>query len=1564
MIINNTHVQGIFIYSQDVEYERGDFLVSGDSIYICTAFNPTNLEHRTVKGIDPAKDSTGNFKAYPGDKVSTAKEYYDYVNNRLSWEFKDTLPEVEIALGIEPGSFPIENVVSSRDALPTASREGDIYKVGTSSTGYEYAYIPYHEDKYISGNVLNEILQNTFFGVNEEGVITNYVTSQGVDDTGNEIIEYSIGGSLANIENGKVLDAIMKSPDLNNGMFNVSRSLSEISTLIDRNSEVESILVKQYTYIDSSIGNKRIRIQELIDPVIGSVVYRWAEGSSVSSSPYITTRVYRLNEVTFFNRKAWISNYDNNSNHVPGEDGYWSEFKGDWAYNTITGWVSSYENSSRVVLKQLNSIKSYYEKKIQELEATRQQLTGTFCNREVDMDMVNQRETDDGVEYDLEARINVRMHSSWQYIRSSERDLLNTLRIGTLSDAISLVSSTNFANTYLNPTMINTNSVIKVGTRTSYTYSYHIAGDRSGWVHGKTLDELLNDFNVSDFSDIFKTTPEEYNTLLELSPDFPYTVIIKDTITGDLSVAKYIQIPQEWVFGDNLLENSGIEQNITTVNYEDVLFNEGLIRSSSSLLHMTANPWLVETGCIEDDAERTIENYCTIAPYITSVSMNGQLEYFLRPGCCYNVEYYDSTTSSRETKDITTDPDGLALLREQDFKYLYDQFDSVSKSLLDGFSNVRESVWNYLSLGPTIYVTDVKYNVGALVFDPNTPGQLYKCIQTSNTPFPPLSDSTCWQPIGTTMEVDNYIPSYKRIFREDDYSLIKDATNFELTTVRFFKKYFHFDAYQNNNVGSAIESTTPTVSPFTGMFCILFPTVEISGEGRHLDFLENEAFDIHNAYYAYFDLNSELCYLTRANNGDVLDVDGNIATLFLRNLCETIFGSPTLPEDDNYLNRLINSSINESNLGDSISNSLSLDCFNQLVSPELGIFVKLCSRSGKGSFYIKTKVYQGVDEYNPVFSNSEVFPKLSPGIITFSNSYLNPPPVSSSMSTWLGLCGLSINEFKGIFVKHVLRSGINSTSNYLYCITDSSLLETFIYRGTDKSLLPGEYYYDNVDPAIDLIFKEGRYYQLEDPTGNLGSYIDPYTEVYSGNPISTINDTRLSNITLPNILTVENEDDLRQVLSSLSPRINIIVTDGTRYYRYGMGTVVDLGTSEPDRESIATYVNNSSILSVINKYYFPTTLIKYTAENPTYPMEYRLAYNRVILRKGNNSWVTGEGPLTQTLETLDQTNMADGLDLTGSDVGLQDLMAYQGLSIRVVCKKIINENTHYYINGNYWAIGNPPEDDSEYPSIIPGDYVFNSYHDLPDAFNLGKIRAKTQEGGEMNWYVVQNTRGWLDINLEEGGQFFDENLGIYVYPWWTDRSEYLNIDEALHDYLHTCFVIHPNDSEWVGIVYEPEKTYYVGDEIVWNSKKWRCLSNCTGEEPADGSDYWIYSGDPIFDALTYIPSETLLISNINPTVPFRLVTKVGSKSNYFVALNTNTSNFGTSCIATFLLEIPIVGTTMIKTHSLTLDLQIDGQYYIDDNTWLSISHEAGDNDKRTVLVHGGTIRNIYYRYRL
>ena len=225
MIINNSEVQGIYIYNEDsrnIEFTKNDLVVSGDCIYVCN--------RDVVSGIDPAEDTSNEYYTpYPGSKISSASEFFQYIN-------------------------------------------GDGY------------------DKYISTQAIKGILQGYQFGLDLEGVITDYIDKNG-DTT-----------LVLSTPTDRPLDNLMFTETLNRGMIKVSHELDQIvdgevdgvkfSTVfgfLEKEGLLYNLILSQYTY--KSSDTLYVRIQEMTSPLTGVSVYRymsWNEGEFPSGGNVIS----------------------------------------------------------------------------------------------------------------------------------------------------------------------------------------------------------------------------------------------------------------------------------------------------------------------------------------------------------------------------------------------------------------------------------------------------------------------------------------------------------------------------------------------------------------------------------------------------------------------------------------------------------------------------------------------------------------------------------------------------------------------------------------------------------------------------------------------------------------------------------------------------------------------------------------------------------------------------------------------------------------------------------------------------------------------------------------------------------------------------------------------------------------------------------------------------------------------------------------------------------------------------------------------------------------------------
>lgn len=220
MIINNKSIQGIFLYSETSKYERGDFVVSGDGIYICTP-----KDNDTVIGSDPRVD-TENYTIYLGGDKATWEDFEEQFTN-----------------------------------------PSDIV----------------NNDKLITSSILAQILRKIAFGLDSKGIISEHtnpispnlntlLTSSG----SNSLSQSSIIDHILLTDNVPEFNNI--TVRVSRDLF--KELLPDIGNLDYDDIDTNSVILKQYTYYESTSytireSENKIRVQEVIDHINGVCLYRF-----------------------------------------------------------------------------------------------------------------------------------------------------------------------------------------------------------------------------------------------------------------------------------------------------------------------------------------------------------------------------------------------------------------------------------------------------------------------------------------------------------------------------------------------------------------------------------------------------------------------------------------------------------------------------------------------------------------------------------------------------------------------------------------------------------------------------------------------------------------------------------------------------------------------------------------------------------------------------------------------------------------------------------------------------------------------------------------------------------------------------------------------------------------------------------------------------------------------------------------------------------------------------------------------------------------------------------------
>lgn len=272
MIINGTkNVPGFFIYDENAQYQKNDFVVENGTIYVCDP----------EKNDDDISESSINDSSISisGEVPSKSKNFSPYLSNLMS-------------NSIEEWTNFLESNGTTEDKyinLKSLSSILNMYQLGTQGKGI----------------IGSSILYNKY---SEEA----YTYVQGNSDENSSILGINKFQDYNNI-----LGEIMTSDEVNNAVIRVSRDLPELANLglnisdasilykDSRSIDINSCILRQYSWIDEN--NRLNRVQEITDHLDGSIFYRaavklsdndWSSpGNFITASMSDTAVKTRLNSI-------------------------------------------------------------------------------------------------------------------------------------------------------------------------------------------------------------------------------------------------------------------------------------------------------------------------------------------------------------------------------------------------------------------------------------------------------------------------------------------------------------------------------------------------------------------------------------------------------------------------------------------------------------------------------------------------------------------------------------------------------------------------------------------------------------------------------------------------------------------------------------------------------------------------------------------------------------------------------------------------------------------------------------------------------------------------------------------------------------------------------------------------------------------------------------------------------------------------------------------------------------------------------------------------------------------
>lgn len=288
MIINNKSVRGIYLYDSSVTYEKNDFVVFGNRLYIVTS--------KEVTGVIPVESDTEHYRLYLSENSATLDEIVEYITS----DGKDssigsklvTVSDLCNILSKYSGGINYEGKITNRispdNTIITSDYFGnEVEKKYDSSVNPLDIILEQPELNnavfYISGEIAQGIVPES----SDTLILRQYTYTSGENSIRlQEIIDFSLGNISVRYatKNNNITGSTYTGTTSWKSSYQKSRDIDNLIDLKNKYYQKVNQLVLQNKVLENNYRYSSVKIPEPRVEDSGSIVYTYSYGTKTGSS--------------------------------------------------------------------------------------------------------------------------------------------------------------------------------------------------------------------------------------------------------------------------------------------------------------------------------------------------------------------------------------------------------------------------------------------------------------------------------------------------------------------------------------------------------------------------------------------------------------------------------------------------------------------------------------------------------------------------------------------------------------------------------------------------------------------------------------------------------------------------------------------------------------------------------------------------------------------------------------------------------------------------------------------------------------------------------------------------------------------------------------------------------------------------------------------------------------------------------------------------------------------------------------------------------------------------------